>query len=281
MSGSVDGMTVSEHVSMSVQPPSAQATGYATTIVDSGSNDYRHRMLVGTAVTGLVRVEWVQARMGQLIPTNWSMSVMWQYVNSYMPLRFQVDDAQNLIVRETIEQGFEWLLLWEHDVLPPHNSMIMINEYMSQRTHPIVSGLYYTRGRPSEPLIYRGRGNSFYADWQPGDLVYADGVPTGFLLIHASILKAMWDESPTYTTSGQQTRKVFETPNKIYFDEETGSFNSQTGTSDLLWCLRVLEGDFLRKAGWGDYADQHPVYPFLVDTRISCKHINPDGEKFP
>ena len=75
---------------------------------------------------------------------------------------------------------------------------------------PVVSGLYFTRGYPSEPLVYRGRGNGYYGDWRIGDKVWADGVPTGCLLIHCSILRAMWKDSEEYQVSGQTLRRVFE-----------------------------------------------------------------------
>jgi hypothetical protein len=134
---------------------------------------------------------------------------------------------------------------------------------------------------PSEPLVYRGRGSSYYGDWKMGDLVWADGVPTGCLLIHCGLLRSMWADSEEYTIAGQTTRRVFDTPRRGWFDEATGQYNTSSGTSDLDWCSRVIAGDYLRKSGWGDFADEHPQWPFLVDTRIFCWHINPDGQRFP
>jgi hypothetical protein len=66
-----------------------------------------------------------------------------------------------------------------------------------------------------------------------------------------------------------------------WFNEETGQFNTTSGTSDLAWCSRIMDGDYLRKAGWGVFADEHPQYPFLVDTNLFSYHINRDGTKFP
>jgi hypothetical protein len=270
-------VSMTEQVSVGIQPPAQPQ--YGTQIVDSGDPEYVKRVLIGTAVTGLVRVEWVQARIGQLIPPNWSSVMLWHFMNSFMPYRYQVDDAQNVIVKEAIERSFEWVLFWEHDVLPPPDALIKINQYMRDKTYPIISGLYYTRSRPSEPLIYRGRGTSCYTDWKPGELVWADGVPTGFLLCHASILRAMWDESETYTAGGVTMRKVFEIPMKQYFDQSTGLFSTMTGTSDLLWCRKVIDGKFFEKAGFPEI--QALPFPFPVDTEINCRHINPNGEIFP
>lgn len=252
---------------------------YRTVIQDSGDPGYVNRLLVATPSTGSVRMEWVQSRYGQIIPTNWSMVTMMQFVNAFIPLRYQVDDAQNMIVREVINRDFEWLLLIEHDTMLPPDGFIKFNEYIRNADTPVVSGLYFTRSVPSEPLMYRGQGTSFVTDWKPGDLVWCDGVPTGCLLIHAGLLRAMWDESPEYLVGNEKTRRVFETPRNVWFDPESGQYNTVSGTSDLHWCKRVIEGDFFTKAGWDDYADKE--WPFLVDTNIFCRHIDVDGRQYP
>jgi len=252
---------------------------YKTIIQDSGDPGYTNRILIGTPTTGLVRIEWVGGRYGQVTPCNWSHVTYQEYINSFVPLRYQVDDAQNLIVKEVVEKNFEWLLLYEHDVIPPPDCFIRINQYIIKKEVPIVSGLYYSRSRPSEPLVYRGRGTSYYPDWKMGDLVWADGVPTGLLLIHNSILKEMWKESPEYALKGTTTRRVFETPRKMWYDPQTGVHNAVSGTSDLAFCDRVMQGEYFRKAGWEEY--QAMKYPFLVDTNLFCKHVDPDGAMYP
>lgn len=257
---------------------------YRVIVQDSEDPGYVNRLLIATPTTGLVRIEWVMGRYGQIVPPNWSMVQMNQYLNAYIPLRYQVADAQNLIVREAVDKDFEWLLLVEHDVIPPNDAFKRLDEYIRTAQIPIISGLYYTRHRPSVPLVYRGRGTSFYGDWEFGDLVWCDGVPTGFLLIHCAILRSMWEESEEYIIQhpdGRRdvTRKVFETPRHAWFDPETNQFNVTQGTSDLDWCTRVMEDEHFKKAGWDEY--QEMEYPFLIDTNIWCRHVNPDGEQFP
>lgn len=256
---------------------------YRTVVRDSCDPGYVNRVMIGTPVTGLVRIEWVQARYGQVIPVNWSNVIMMQPMDSYMPLRYEVADAQNLIVKEVIEKDFQWCVYHEHDVIIPPNTLILLNEYMRNATAPIVSGLYYTRSIPSEPLVFRGRGNSYYADWKMGDLVYVDGVPTGIVLIHAAILKEMWKDSPEYNVRGIITRRVFDTPRTLWYDPETMYENTTSGTSDLDWCTRVIKGNYIRKAGWNDFMDNlsDPRYPLIIDTRIACDHIDPSGQRYP
>lgn len=240
---------------------------------------WRNRFLIGTATTGLVRMEWVQARYSQLIPTNWSSAETLQWLNPVAPLEYIVSDAQNLIVRSAIEQDAEWLFFLEQDNIMPPNAFWRLNEYMRRATIPVVSGLYFTKSNPPEPMIYRGKGNSFYENWKMGDKVWASGVPTGFLLVHMSIIRAMWNESPEYRIGDQVTRKVFSEPSKIWFNPEKGRMESSSGTSDLAWCDRVMREHFFEKAGFTKYDKMK--YPFLVDTNLLSMHIDESGRQWP
>jgi hypothetical protein len=131
---------------------------YRVIVQDSNDPGYVNRLLVGIPTTGLVRIEWHAAFMSLVTPVNWSRVTMTQYLNTFIPLRYQVADAQNLIVKQAVERDFEWLLLYEHDVLPPPDALMRLNRYMTQEKTPVVSGLYYTRSMPADPLVFRGRG---------------------------------------------------------------------------------------------------------------------------
>ncbi|MHA2266118.1 MAG: hypothetical protein ACXAEN_27300 [Candidatus Thorarchaeota archaeon] len=94
-----------------------------------------------------------------------------------------------------------------------------LNKYMKAEDTPVISGLYYTRGRPSEPLVFRGRGDGVYDKFKIGNKVWASGVPTGFLLIHMGIIREMWKESPEYNARGTTiTRRIFETPRRADYN---------------------------------------------------------------
>jgi hypothetical protein len=207
------------------------------------------------------------------------MVAMNQYLNGYIPVRYQVDDAQNLIVKAALEGDFEWLLLVEHDNVLPPDALMRFNHWVRQADTPVVSGLYYTRSHPSEPLVFRGRGTSVYTDWQMGDTVWCDGVPTGTVLIHVGLLRAMWDESPEYMVADKKTRRVFDTPRHLWASPDSATFNVRSGTSDLAWCDRVMQDGFFAKSGWHEYQDKDN--PFVVDTNILVGHIEQDGRMFP
>lgn len=253
---------------------------YTNKVLDSGVKTYSNRLLVATPTTGIIRMEWAAARYGMAIPSNFSKIDMQQYMSSFIPLRYTISDAQNMIANEAVTKNFEWLLIIEDDTIPPPDALIRFNEYIASREYPVVSGLYFTRSDPPDPMVYRGRGNSFYKDWKIGDKVMVDGVPTGMLLISVDLLRAVWSEAPEYSCGGYMIRRVFDTPVKTWFNEESGAQETLTGTSDLDFCTKVIADGYLAKAGWPELAKEK--YPYLIDTNIYCKHQDrSSGTQFP
>jgi len=242
-----------------------------------------NRLLIGTPTRGIIRMEWAQTRYGQVIPPNWMAAHSAVGFSNAVPLGYLVDDAQNIIVQTAVTQNYEWLFLHEDDVILPIDCFVRLNEYIKKGDIPVISGLYTLKANPTEPLAYRGRGNGCYDKFKLGDLVWVDGVPTGCLLVHCSILKLMWEESPDYRTgngSGPTVRKVFETPAKAWFDPEKMTLEQASGTSDLYWCDRVMRENVLERAGWRKIAKRR--YPFLIDTNIRCMHIDLNtGTQYP
>lgn len=235
------------------------------------------RLMIGTPSRGTIRMEWHQARIGQVIPVNWSMVNVMESLSGYVPLGYLVADAQNLIVAKFVEGTFDWLLLYEDDMLPPVDAFVKLNQWMMETEVPVVSGLYSAKSRPLEWLVFRGRGNGSYRGWKPGERIWVDGVPTGFLLVHGDLIRAMWKDCEEYTVAGRTVRRMFRFPRDLWQDPETHHYRTLMGTSDLDWSTRVMEGGYLKaypKVG-------RRKYPFLVDGSMVVYHIAMNGEVFP
>lgn len=256
-----------------------ETKGYRNSIIISKDSKPQKRLCIGIPMTGLLRSEWVIARYGQVIPCNWSQNEFIQYVDQYSPMSFLVADARNIVVRDFVKGDFEWLLFIDHDVVLPPMLLIKLNDYMINAKIPILSGLYFTKSVPSEPLVYRGRGNGYYSNWKLGDKVWVDGLPMGCTLIHNSIIKTLYEESEEYKVGNQTVRRVFETPTRVFYDPQSHSFNTQTGTEDLEFCTRIMKNDIFIKAGWSKF--QKKKNPFMIDTGLFCYHIDWDGIKYP
>lgn len=239
----------------------------------------KNKILIFTPTTGLVRIEWVQARYSQIIPTNWGYVDMQQHLSPWISVGYQLADAQNLMAKEVVDGDYEWVIYIEHDNLLPPDGFLRLNQYMNEQNVPVVSGLYFLKSNITEPLIYRGRGTSHFTNWKLGDRVWCDGIPFGFRLEHASLIKAAWEESEEITIGGIKTRRVFSHPSSVWFDEETGRIHTKGGTTDLEWCSRIMNDSLFKKAGWKEFHKKKN--PFLVDTNIFVKHIDQNGNIWP
>jgi hypothetical protein len=249
-------------------------------IVDiSPKKGWKHRVIIFTPTTGLVRMEWVLGRYGQIIPTNWSNIDLSQFMYSYIPIDYQLADAQNLMAKKVVEYDTEWVLFLEHDNVLEQSAFAKINQYMLKGNIPVVSGIYFTKSMPPEPILYRGRGTGYFGKWKLGDKVWVDGVPFGFTLCHGSIIRAAWNESEEYMVGGEKTRRVFMHPQKMWYDKGKGAYMATSGTTDLEWCTRIMRDKLFEKAGFPKF--QKMKHPFLVDTNIFVWHIDELGKKHP
>jgi hypothetical protein len=107
------------------------------------------------------------------MPCNWSASGASLGLGYTVPMHYLVADAQNLGAEDCIRKGFEWMLLWEDDVVAPPDAMLQLNKYILAGDIPVVSGLYFLKGSYSEPMVYRGSGNGPFLNFQIGDKVWA------------------------------------------------------------------------------------------------------------
>jgi len=235
------------------------------------ARSYRHRIMLGTPTLGVIRIEWHDAMFGMVMPCNFGMA-------KCVPLGFHVDDAQNIIVQTALQQSCEWLWLIEDDTIPPPHAALEFQKVIKAGKWPIVSALYRLKGGSGEPLTYRGVATGAYTDWKMGDTVWCDGVPTGCLLIHSSILKILYDESEEYELRANHTtvkvRRVFENPRNFTYDPVSGGYAKNIGTSDLAFCHRVIKDNVLKRAGW--HAVARRKYPFPVLTNVLAGHIDRD-----
>ena len=134
--------------------------------LDKNEGAWMNRILVATPSTGIIRMEWALNRYGQSMPTNWSKIDIIQWISAYAPTGYMLADAENLIAKAVVEGNFEWFLSWEEDNIPPLDAFVRLNEYMTKGTVPIVSGLYFTKSHPPEPILYRGKGTGSYRDFK-------------------------------------------------------------------------------------------------------------------
>lgn len=234
------------------------------------------KILVAIPSTGLVRIEWSMNFAALIQPVNWSMSMTLPGVQAFSPIGWHVAQARNFCVETLLKGNHEWIFFLDHDTIPPVDLWLRLNQYTQTKKYPIVCGIYYNKGAPSHPLVFRGRGNGCFLDWKRGDRIWVDGIPMGCTLIHRSIFEHLPKVKISDGTGG---RGWFDSPRFAAIDPENASLHREIGTEDLDFCERVIRHKVLAKSGWKNVAGKK--YPFLADSRIWCEHISNDGQRFP
>lgn len=260
---------------------SRETTEIGSSTIVKNKGPLQRRILIGVPTLGVVRIEWDIHRRGQVIPINWSVGeVTANHLPETIGMGYHTADAQNVCLERAYLDKYEWLLLWEDDVLAPFDSLLKLSVHMEKMEAPIISGLYYSKSEPCWPLVFRGRGNGAYRNFKTGDQVWCDGVPTGFFLMHSSVFRYLWENSPDYQLpDGRKIKQVFRFPRDSWFDPEQDRYFSEMGTSDLALCDRIRKQNVLTRAGWKDLAKK--PYPFLCDTSIYAQQIDLQGKMYP
>jgi hypothetical protein len=248
-------------------------------IIDSGQSPV-HKLLIGIPATGNVRIEWAMHRYGQASPTNWSLGEQFAWLDQFSPLRYTVADARNLIAHRALVENRDWIFFVDHDVMLPPGTLIKMDRYMHDAKYPIVSGLYFTKSKPAEPLIYRGLGTGYLRGWRLGKKVWATGTGLGCTLIHTKIFKAFAKHCDEYIVRGQGVvKKFFRSPCSMTASVEDAMQNAYVGTEDLDFYDRIHKEKCYADAGWP--VIQRKKFPILIDTSIFCRHIDPSGRQYP
>lgn len=114
-------------------------------------------------------------------------------------------------------KGFNYVLFCEDDILIPYipdSFGPMIELFKHLETFDVASGLYWTKGEPSLPLIY-GDGNidspvpfSVNTNWKQGDVVEVNGCGMGFALMKRSIFEDPRLEKPFFKSVNEMQGTV-------------------------------------------------------------------------
>ena len=87
----------------------------------------------------------------------------------------------------------DWLFFVDDDIELPDDALTRLLAH----DKPFVTGIYYRRSPPCDPLIYKQEEEGWYMpllpdkDYQTGELIQVDGCGLGCALIHRSVFEAI------------------------------------------------------------------------------------------
>lgn len=169
-------------------------------------------LLVGIPSRGMVSCEFVSALLTQGDPLN--MTIKYRF-----EIGGEVGESRNRLVQYALKIGAEYILFIDDDVILPSNCFNKL-VYWAKKGHDVVSGVYYSKQIPPQPLIFKGRGNGYFSNWKVGDLIDdADGIGMGITLIKTEIFKKL--SKPWYKSVVNKKEKgvdqLFSIDESLYF----------------------------------------------------------------
>ena len=147
------------------------------------------------------------------------------------------DIARNIIVRTFLKSPAEWLLFLDSDIHIPQDG---VTRMLSHKL-PIVSALYWRRQEPHTPAMWKFTGpkpndHAPITNYGDGQMVEADVVGAGALLIHRRVLERLPDPWFKFTYEGRD--------------------NDEGVSEDFYFCKKAKEAGFT----------------IIVDTAVQCPH---------
>lgn len=194
------------------------------------------------------------------------------------------DHNRNLIVDAFLKTDSEWLMWIDADTVIPQGGI----ERLLTTDKKIVSGLYYAKHPPHNPIAYYNHMNAYKSldhdggRWERGEILEVDSVGFGCMLTHRSVfedIKANYvmkqevgggillvhkddlqdgsaSEFEGKVVGGTRYSKMIDVEIEVrfpYFALEHGR------TEDIWWCEKV------KRLG-------HKIY---LDTSVECGHVYP------
>ena len=171
--------------------------------IEIGSHQRCH-IMVAIPTLGMVPIEFVVGFGRLQMPINGQ-------VFQHIVKGFEVGEARNKSVQDLLDikksDRPEWLFFLGDDMIPPWDGFVRLYEEAVKNKWDCLTGLYYWKGEPPTPLIWRddhiGRlipGIHF----QIGEVVWVDLTGLDFTLIRTLLLEKM--EGPWFKT-GPTLRK--------------------------------------------------------------------------
>ncbi len=153
-----------------------------------------HKLVVGipTLSTSRRSTLWIDGLTSIELPLGSSMGRIWK---EDLPIA----DARNQICEEALEVGADYIFFLSDDVVVPPNGVMKLLSHIN-RPYPVdgketvckmVTGVYWTKGYPSDPYIWKGLLEGPFKDWKLGEFFPIDMAGCDCLLIHTDVLKAV------------------------------------------------------------------------------------------
>jgi len=121
-----------------------------------------------------VPVDWHLAVRSLKIPTNCRVTEIFRRarLDETGKWIWSLEDAQTSMVEQALEMGAKYILFIEDDTAPPPDTIGELGRILDLSDDSVMAcgGIYTTRCKPPEPLVYTAPGEGCHWNWRLGDI---------------------------------------------------------------------------------------------------------------
>lgn len=102
-------------------------------------------------------------------------------------------DALNDMCEQALQHGCEYVMTIDDDTQPPTSAVLDLLRVLESSDKDVMAcgGIYTTKTKPPEPIVYMGRGQGAHWSWKMGDIFPCWALGNGCLMIKTQIFKEM------------------------------------------------------------------------------------------
>lgn len=192
------------------------------------------------------------------------------------------DHNRNLIVDTFLKTDAEWLFWIDADTVVPIGGI----ERLLATGQKFVSGLYYAKHPPHNPIAYYVHNNAYKSidydgrTWERGELIEVDTCGMGCMLTHRSIFEDMKANYVMKQEVGGGIILVHKDDIKFGSDSEPGLYGNMRHSKLMDVDIDVRFPFFALEHGrtediWFTEKATRLGYKVYLDTSVECGHLYP------
>ena len=169
-------------ICMGTCPPYPNPKNMANTPDNNG-------LLIAFLTDGMLNMTWMDRVQNEIpagIPSGIFWKTAWVKGKNYRE-KGGYAKARTELVEKAMELKAKWIFMVDTDVLP---SPDVITKMMAHKKD-IVTGIYYMKSQPVQPILYKKLGDGPYWDFPIDELFEVEAVGSGCILINMKVFEAM------------------------------------------------------------------------------------------
>ena len=107
--------------------------------------------------------------------------------------KWALEDAQTHLAEEAIRMKAKYILFIEDDTAPPPETIMELGRILDNSDESVMAcgGIYTTRAKPPEPMVYINPGEGCFWNWKLGDVFECNYMGFGCMMLKVKVFELM------------------------------------------------------------------------------------------